>query len=66
MVLNMKDQSIRLGNIQTKFINDLDISKAGKIYFTDSSSRYEFDLILTQNILINVPTCYHNILINIY
>lgn len=40
VVLNMKDQSIRLGNIQTKFINDLDISRAGNIYFTDSSSRH--------------------------
>ena len=30
LVVNMKDESIRLNNIQTRFLNDLDISKAGQ------------------------------------
>ncbi|XP_063692878.1 adipocyte plasma membrane-associated protein-like [Bolinopsis microptera] len=40
MLVNMKDESIRLNNRQTRFLNDLDISSAGVIYFTDSSSRH--------------------------
>ena len=40
LVVNMKDEAVRLDNIQTRFINDLDITKAGVVYFTDSSSRH--------------------------
>ena len=31
MLVNMKDESIRLNNRQTRFLNDLDISSAGKL-----------------------------------
>lgn len=40
LVVNMKDEAIRLNNRQTRFLNDLDISAAGVIYFSDSSSRH--------------------------
>lgn len=29
LLVNMKDESIRLNNRQTRFLNDLDISKSG-------------------------------------